>query len=1310
MADENVSATLQLDADISQAERGIDRLMGKYKELRRIIEESERATREGNKTNALSGEEYFKKQTEAQNTWAEKQRAQSRLLLLELERSKRSHEDHGKTAKDSFDRAGEAVASYVGRFASIAGTIEIARRSISAYADFERAQYRVGQEAGATGAKLRDMGEEFQALASTTGRTTAEMQEGFRVFRDQVGGSSDLAIQAFRAVAEAAQASGVSLQTMSKLGVAAIKDMNVPINEMRDVLDVWVKTIPTSMMDTWSRVGPNIIATLRDVGYSSEEAGKSGAAAFTAMSQALGSSEKTGALLNDVIKKATDSTTMFGRMSIKTFTDIRDAGGTAEDQMEAVYQQAVKMGAYEEDLYRRGVYRQRIPFSAEQLDAMEKIHRKHEQILNIQRQTGEEYGTIANRLNDLGKSPLAALEKLAAASEKMLTQLGEALNTIGLPKAIADIISSTARDIENIVTGLKWVQQHAPKWMGGGGGEKPREPDVTFEERFQFEGGRRPEIPRARRPLTARERLREEGRRRQEQQQPSSSFGERFNFQEGGSFTVAGAGGIDRQPVGFMATAGERVAVSTPMQESLYLQQEKADIAVREHFARFRDPARQRADPLAGLFAARPGAELPGGTGGMGGLRGFPGTEGGSPGGPPTQGGGGRGPGGGPSRGGGDGDGTQDETVPTVPGGPLRVPTSPQEAPQSLEEAYEKGFLRRPTTAPETETVVPMTVTGTSVMGAQQRAQQLGGGIAGGPFSGAGAAASRRLAEGLSGTPSINIEDRRNNAPTNVRRTAGAQPLQLETSEIQGAIQGGGTTAGSSISGGGLGALAADRQKYANEMRNNPRLRDMVAAMGETEVSSQKGAWSGHVEAAMNRASATGKSLYSTLNSRYYDPYRKGTYQAKLRNLSDADRKKWNPIIDQALRGSNTTDLSTGTASGPERAFGRKGFFGQGPGRGHIKTLSSEHFGEEAGTGAWRRRMALAMNAAPGTTVATGTTGETQVAGRSMTTADIEGAVRGRDAPAVGGGGVIEMQGRLAAVRKGKLAESTRSFLEYGALETGLEAHVGSGGQRMEGAQGHTGSHRHDRGGSADYKLWDPAAKRYLDMRRPEDRVRMESFVRATSKAGATGQGAGMGYMGAHTIHTGGGKEATWGAAGGRGGWLARSHAAGRAERLTPQQLTAELKRKREGAVQTAAKEPDNKKAAAPTNVKAPPAKPVAPASRPPPMTITQPVEGRQEGGPAKAGEPYMVGEAGPELFVPGQSGVVQPGGQVDYSALFAQHRALAAEMQQPIRPQIEMPKMGPIRQRASRRVERQREVDVGRGQRYAAHSDIGFS
>ena len=119
--------------------------------------------------------------------------------------------------------------------------------------------------------------------------------------------------------------------------------------------------------------------------------------------------------------------------------------------------------------------------------------------------------------------------------------------------------------------------------------------------------------------------------------------------------------------------------------------------------------------------------------------------------------------------------------------------------------------------------------------------------------------------------------------------------------------------------------------------------------------------------------------------------------------------------------------------------------------------------------------------------------------------------------------------------------------------------------------------------------------------------------------------------------------------------------------------------------------------------------------------------EARQGGGTARAGRPYMVGEGGPELFKPNMPGNIFPHGMMppipdmsamfaggmpggfDFSGALAQFRELASEISKPLQPSMEMPRAGPMRQRMSRRVEAQRERDVSRMTRHAAHSDIGM-
>lgn len=50
-------------------------------------------------------------------------------------------------------------------------------------------------------------------------------------------------------------------------------------------------------------------------------------------------------------------------------------------------------------------------------------------------------------------------------------------------------------------------------------------------------------------------------------------------------------------------------------------------------------------------------------------------------------------------------------------------------------------------------------------------------------------------------------------------------------------------------------------------------------------------------------------------------------------------------------------------------------------------------------------------------------------------------------------------------------------------------------------------------------------------MRDPDDRLCMASFIQASVAAGATGVGAGLGYMGPHAMHIGGGAAGYWGGA-----------------------------------------------------------------------------------------------------------------------------------------------------------------------------------
>jgi hypothetical protein len=145
------------------------------------------------------------------------------------------------------------------------------------------------------------------------------------------------------------------------------------------------------------------------------------------------------------------------------------------------------------------------------------------------------------------------------------------------------------------------------------------------------------------------------------------------------------------------------------------------------------------------------------------------------------------------------------------------------------------------------------------------------------------------------------------------------------------------------------------------------------------------------------------------------------------------------------------------------------------------------------------------------------------------------------------GSRVSENQAKVARTRQMALQPELKRQLEAAALAHDLQVEVYSGGQAKIGTSGkRTGSTRHDLGAAADVKLRDPKTGKILDMRVPADRARMIGFTREAVAQGATGVGAGMGYMGAESLHIGGGSKASWGGA----DWIEDARKAGERDKM----------------------------------------------------------------------------------------------------------------------------------------------------------------
>lgn len=129
------------------------------------------------------------------------------------------------------------------------------------------------------------------------------------------------------------------------------------------------------------------------------------------------------------------------------------------------------------------------------------------------------------------------------------------------------------------------------------------------------------------------------------------------------------------------------------------------------------------------------------------------------------------------------------------------------------------------------------------------------------------------------------------------------------------------------------------------------------------------------------------------------------------------------------------------------------------------------------------------------------------------------------------------------AIRNQPLSDEliqTMSFLP----EMGVRMEVISGGETEDRRASDSGRHLHGNSVDADFYIGD----RRLDWNNPDDLPIFEEITRRARANGATGIGAGDGYMGAGRMHIGFGNEAVWGDGGSRSGapdWLIAAYEGG---------------------------------------------------------------------------------------------------------------------------------------------------------------------
>ncbi|MGO9685825.1 MAG: hypothetical protein ACLPTZ_25165, partial [Beijerinckiaceae bacterium] len=148
--------------------------------------------------------------------------------------------------------------------------------------------------------------------------------------------------------------------------------------------------------------------------------------------------------------------------------------------------------------------------------------------------------------------------------------------------------------------------------------------------------------------------------------------------------------------------------------------------------------------------------------------------------------------------------------------------------------------------------------------------------------------------------------------------------------------------------GGGMGAGAFDRSRFAEELKNNPRLKEEFFrhAAGEDSPGSPSGTLANQaiMESAMNRAAMRGTSLAAQLG--YFQGYR--SFNANQRAIMEDNLNK---VLGGSDVSGGATDNSSGGLAARERASGKFRF---------IKEINRESFFSPGwGEPNWQRRYPL---------------------------------------------------------------------------------------------------------------------------------------------------------------------------------------------------------------------------------------------------------------------------------------------------------------------------------------------------------------
>lgn len=348
-----------------------------------------------------------------------------------------------KTTTEAFKKMAEGL-----------GGAEVVRRSFEGYAELNRTLERLQFTTKMTDAQMKSLGDTFDDVSKHTGKSTDDIAKSFQDFYELTGQKYGPALEKmFKTIGEASAVTGASLESLSRIAGAAVNNMKVP----QDQMDVLIKKLAVDLpgtLEVFSTMAPRITESLNTIGFSGAKNVEEAALAFNSLNRAFGNTRLSASAMNDLLVQLADGSSTFGKIMLPTLMEVRRNGGDVTEVFESMYQKLNAMHAFDANTPPSMLKVLGLDFNS--IKAIKIFHDSLDETKKKLDESGESAGKFGERLTQVDKDAMTAINELSGSIENLKNSFGEFLVTVGANEGIrtfVDQLGSAKRLIDDISHG-----------------------------------------------------------------------------------------------------------------------------------------------------------------------------------------------------------------------------------------------------------------------------------------------------------------------------------------------------------------------------------------------------------------------------------------------------------------------------------------------------------------------------------------------------------------------------------------------------------------------------------------------------------------------------------------------------------------------------------------------------------------------------------------------------------------------------------------------------------------------------------------